>query len=116
MKWLQTYKIHLLMVVFAILGLWMMVMFSKADAENQKLKLENKLLNEKVEVIDNYIYEHSEIKKINDDRSTDFPKHNDTRNCIEYRQCSSSCCNGEGTTKKATKESTNLRNSRSVSF
>ena len=40
MKWLQTYKIHLLMVVFALSFFWSLVMWSNAEIENANLRIE----------------------------------------------------------------------------
>ena len=123
MKWLQTYKIHLVAVGFAIAFVLSHSMYVGRELEIEQLRNDNEnlrehivTLNERIGLLDSYPYEHSEIKTTNNDRSTDFPKHNDFGNCPKYRQCGCTCSNGEGATKKATKESTNLRDSRGVSF
>ena len=103
-------------ITLSILAIAFMFAFFYSYAKWQELKDENKNLKEKIEVLDSYPYEHSEIKKQNNDRVTDFPKHNDFGNCPKYRQCSCTCSNGERATEKTTKESSNLRDSRGVSF
>jgi len=69
MKWLQTYKIHLLMVTFALAFLSTYTLYVGRELEIQQLKRDNealrdyvKTLNQKIELLDSYNYEHSEIK------------------------------------------------------
>ena len=86
------------------------------DRDNENLREYIITLEEKVTLLDSYPYEHSEIKTNNNDRITDFPKHNDFGNCTEHRQCGCTCCNGKGTTKESAKKGSDLRDSRGISF
>jgi hypothetical protein len=114
MKWLKTYKIHLLLVIAILAFLSTFVHYFNLVNENYKLKEQITILEEKNNLLDSYPYEHSKIE--NNDRVTDFPKHNDFGNCIEYRQCSCTCGDGKGVTKRPAKKGADLRYSRSIPF
>lgn len=69
MKWLKTYKIHLLMVIFALAFLSTYTLYTSRELEINQLRHDNevlrdyvKTLHQKIEVLDSYNYEHSEIK------------------------------------------------------
>ncbi len=114
MNWIKTYKIHLLLVIATLAFFSTMVYYFNLVDENYELKERIITLEEKVNLLDSYPYEHSKIE--NNDRVTDFPKHNDFGNCTQHRQCCCTGCDGKGTAKRPTKESTNIRYSRSLPF
>ena len=109
------------MVIFALTALTFHTLYTGRQLEIEQLRRDNYTLREyivtleeKITLLDSYPYEHSKIE--NNDRNSDSPKHNDIGDCTKYRQCSCTCGDGKGTTKTPTKESSNLRNSRSLSF
>ncbi len=121
MNWIETYKFQLLFIIATLGLLTTYTLYMKRDVEINQLRKDNETLreyvvtlHERIELLDNYPYEHSKIK--NNDRNSDSPKHNNIGDCTKYRQCSCTCGNGKGITKGAAKESSNLRNSRSLSF
>jgi hypothetical protein len=121
MNWIETYKFQLLFIIATLGLLTTYTLYMKRDVEINQLRKDNETLreyvvtlHERIELLDNYPYEHSKIE--NNDRNSDSPKHNDIGDCIKYRQCGCTCSDGKGTTKATTKESTNIRYSRSVPF
>ncbi len=114
MNWIKTYKIHLLFVIATLAFFSIMVHYFNLVDENYELKERIITLEEKVNLLDSYPYEHSKIE--NNDRNSDSPKHNDIGDCTKYRQCSCTCGNGKRAPKATAKESSNLRYSRSVPF
>jgi len=121
MNWINKYKIHLLMVVFALTALTFYTLYMGRQLEIEQLRRDNYTLREyivtleeKITLLDSYPYEHSKIE--DNDRNSDSPKHNDIGDCTEYRQCSCTCGDGKRAPKATAKESSNLRYSRSVPF
>lgn len=69
MKWINTYKIHLLMVGFALAFLTTYSLYMGRTMEIEELRKNDRILrqhiitlNERIELMDNYPYEHSQIK------------------------------------------------------
>ena len=121
MNWIKQYRIHLLMVIFALTALTFYTLYTGRQLEIEQLRRDNYILREyivtleeKITLLDSYPYEHSKIE--NNDRVTDSPKHNNIGDCTKYRQCSCTCGDGKGTTKGAAKESSNLWYSWCISF
>ena len=92
MKFIYKYIIHILMVVFALGFATTYTMYIGRQIEIEQLRNNDTLfreyikeLNERIIVLESYPYDHSEIKTNNNDRVTNLPEHNDTRNCFEYR-------------------------------
>jgi len=119
----RKYALVIFVALMGFLTFFSYARFKGRELEIEQLRRDNEILRqyiitleEKVTLLDSYPYEHSEIKTNNNDRVTNFPEHNDSGNCTEHRQCSGTCSNGKGATKKATKESSNIRDSRSVPF
>ena len=120
---MKQYTLVLFVAVMGFLTFFSYARFKGRELEIEKLKRDNETLREyvitleeKITLLDSYPYEHSEIKKSNNDRITDFPKHNDFGNCTEHRQCSCTRSNGKGTTKESAKKGADLRDSRGISF
>ncbi len=109
------------MVMFCLGFITTYTLYVNRELEVEQLRKDNQALRDyvnelhiKIEVIDSYPYEHSKIE--NNDRNSDSPKHNDIGDCTKYRQCSCTCGDGKRAPKATAKESSNLRNSRSLSF
>ena len=123
MNKLKQYALAITCVALSFLTFFNYARFKGRELEIEQLRRDNEnlreyiiTLEEKITLLDSYPYEHSEIKTNNDDRVINFPEHNDSGNCTKHRQCSGTCSNGKGATKKATKESSNIRDSRSLPF
>lgn len=69
MKWIKTYKIHLLMVGFALAFLTTYTLYMGREMEIEQLRNNDRILrqhiislNERIELMNSYPYEHSQIK------------------------------------------------------
>ena len=66
MKWIETYKIHLLMVMFALGFFWSLLMWQNSEIENTKLKAEYEvLLNEYATMknrVEIHIYKYKDVE------------------------------------------------------
>jgi hypothetical protein len=123
MNTIKQYGLAILCVIFGTIAFLNYARFKGRELEIEQLSRDNEnlrqhiiTLDEKITLLDSYPYEHSEIKKENNDRVTDFPKHNDFGNCTKYRQCGCTCGDGKGVTKRPAKKGADLRDSGSIPF